>query len=350
MNVSYSLKPSWLDFVAGGKAMSEFEASQDNPMGLWRLKDVVRVGLKLGATGKPEFFAMNMTSGLVLELGVLSEEFGHGFLKRHIAHRALKPGAVFKKELGRRPPLPESPLACPFKCDDPNHEWSLLRREPFAVLKMKNWNWACYANFSPFMEDGHFLWLPVSMRGNTLVLPHLLQQSMTPELLEDSLALSRVCSGQMVFFNGVNAGASANHFHLQAVSILGQLPIEEAALESSDCGHEHLSGYPIETITFGPDKTADDVYSCIDALVKAGKTYNLMAIRRRTYLVPRNPDHEIVAEFPFGTLASMEMAGRFILSDVDNFRDSTWADVVSAFGKIGLSRSEIEAILNGVAP
>jgi len=57
-------------------------------------------------------------------------------------------------------------------------------------------------------------------------------------------------------------------------------------------------------------------------------------------------DHEIESEFPFGLLASMEMAGDLILASEDDFEETDYGRVEAAFRKICLGRDELAGLID----
>ena len=343
MSISVDIAKSWQQFLGEGKAFNTFEVKEDGPDKLWVKGDTVKVGLQLDVTGKPEFYATNLTQNRQLvvtpERPEIENEFG--FKKCFFPHRLLR-GSPPIYELGCQEKEPSSDLSmCNYKCQDPAHRFSLYLQEPFCVLKLSTGRiWALYYNFAPLEEKGHLIWVPATFSGKTFELPHL-PQVMTRELLEDTMILARKSIGFLYYFNALHAGATQHHFHSQLIYVGDELlPIERSTIVAIE-GYSLLDNYPINGQVFGPDASPDQVWHSIDRFQQNGNPFNLIMVRGRIFLVPRNPDHEIVKEFPFGVLASVEIAGRIIISDRKNFDETTYEKVVSAFKSSGLERSEV---------
>lgn len=334
------LSQAWIDYIKAGHTYSDFPAGYDDPEGNWQVGDQVRVGLRLDDAGNPGYFAHNLTQSREIVYKIRNEAIGQDFWKNFNPYRRLKPNSPEKRQPG--PLAAPSPdiFQCGYKCQEPNHPWSLLSRDPIAVLLMPNGYWACYYNFSPFEQEGHFLWLPVEVNGNVIILPHY-PQVMKREFLADGISLFRKSKGLLYFFNSLHAGASQNHFHFQAVSTCGnKFAIEKMKVPAGKTS-SYLTNYHIEGLSFSLYSSVDDIFECIQGLRNAGIPYNLVMVGDTIYLIPRNAQHEIVTEFPYGVLASMEMAGKLIISDKKNYDQTDYPRVVSAFKKISLDRDEI---------
>ena len=169
-------------------------------------------------------------------------------------------------------------------------------------------------NFAPFEEDGHFLWIPIRIRGNTLVLPHF-PQKITKDFLCNGITLFKNSHGLLFFFNSIHAGATVDHFHFQAVSTRGKrFAIQNVKVPTGKTAHI-FNDYPIKGIAFSLSSSDENLFKCIERLNEEEIPHNLIMLDDVAYLIPRNRDHEIVSEFPYGVLASMEMAGKFIIAD-----------------------------------
>ncbi len=340
--MTHNLAKAWNSYLRQGSTFSDFTAGYDDPQGNWKQGDIIRVGLEL-SDNKPRYFARNLTRAADICCSIKNEQIAEGFWKSFNPYRSLRPKPPAKRKAGVLDAPSEAVAECGFKCDDPKHQWSLLSRDPISVLLMPNGYWASYYNFSPFEEKGHFLWFPVRVRGNLLVLPHF-PQRITREFLADGISLFAASEGLLFFFNSLHAGASQNHFHYQAVSIAAQ----EYAIARNQppcAGYAPLENYLMRGIAISIDCPFDTIYGFIRRLETAAVPFNLLMFGKTIYLMPRRAECEIVEEFPYGVLASMEMAGRFILSDMANYRDTDYARVCSALRKISLSESEFHSIL-----
>ena len=345
MRISLDLAELWLYYIAKGKTVNVFDVGYDDPDSRWAKGDLVKVGLQLDGTGHPEFCAENLTQKRLLSVVPEKPEIGHGFKKCFFPHRLLRAEMPGKRRLGRQGE-PSSDIAkCNYQCQNPYHRYSLLVKEPFCVMTLPTGRiWALYYNFAPFEEEGHLLWLPARFSGTALVLPHF-PQIMTKEFLEDVMVLFQGSRGFLYFFNSIHAGATQHHFHYQLIYVGEEiLPIEKAN-SFIDGGYDFLDGYPIKGLIFGCASGPDLIWHCIDRFQQNAIPFNMIMVRDKIFLIPRNPDHEIVEEFQFGVLASVEIAGRLILSDRKNFEEATYEKVENAFKKSGLERSEIVRLI-----
>lgn len=345
MQVSLDLAKVWLYYIAEGKTVNVFDVGYDDPEGRWAKGDLVKVGLRLNEVGSPEFFAENLTQKRPLTVTPEKPEIGQGFRKCFFPHRLLRAEMPKKRDPGRQRE-PSSDIAkCNYYCQNPYHRYSLLVREPFCVMALPSGRiWALYYNFAPFEEEGHLLWMPARFSGTALVLPHF-PQVMTKEFLEDVMVLFQSSRGFLYFFNSIHAGATQHHFHYQLIYVGEEgLPIVKAN-SCAEEGYVFLNGYPIEGLIFGRDDGPDRIYHCIDRFQEKAIPFNMIMVKDKIFLIPRNPDHEIVEEFPFGVLASVEIAGRLILSNRKNFEETIYENVRIAFKKSGLERERIVCLI-----
>jgi hypothetical protein len=341
MIITHNLAEAWNKYISSGNAFSDFTAGYDDPQGNWKQGDTIRVGLEL-SDNKPRYFARNLTSGADIRYNIASEQIAEGFWKSFNPYRCLRPKPLVKRKAGVLDAPSELAAECGFKCDDPKHPWSLLSRDPVNVLLMPGGYWASYYNFSPFEAEGHFLLLPVRVRGNLLVLPHF-PQRLTREFLADGISLFAAGEGLLFLFNSLHAGASQNHFHFQAVAATQKYAITRHQPPSGS--YAPLENYPIRGLAISIECPLDTIYGFIRRLEAASVPFNLVMTGKAIYLMPRKAECEIVEEFPYGVLASIEMAGRLILSDMANYRDTNYEKVCSAFSKISLSESEFHSVL-----
>lgn len=346
MQISLNLAKLWLHFIAEGKTVNVFNVGYDDPNDLWVKGDLVKVGLQLDGAGRPEFYAENLTQDCLLSVTPEKLEIGKGFRKCFFPHRLLRANMPKKRALGRQEE-PSSDIAkCNYYCQDPYHRYSLLVREPFCIMTLPTGRiWALYYNFAPFEEEGHLLWMPAKFSGTALVLPHF-PQVITKDFLEDVMVLFQGSRGFFYLFNSIHAGATQHHFHYQLIYAGEEdWPIEKANISTNE-GYNFLDGYPIEGLIFNCTDELDRIWHCIDCFQQNAIPFNMIMVRDKIFLIPKNPDHEIVEEFPFGVLASAEMAGRLILSDRKNFDETTYEKVKSAFKKSGLEKDKIIRLIN----
>lgn len=346
MQISLDLAKLWIYYIAKGKTSNIFDVGYDEPDGRWARGDHVEVGLQLDEGGHPEFYAKSLTQKCSLSVTPEKIDIGHGFKKCFFPHRLLRASMPEKRNLGRQEGPSTDIAKCNYFCQNPYHNYSLLVREPFCVVTLSTGRiWALYYNFAPFEEEGHLLWVPVRFSGTALVLPHF-PQVMTKEFLEDAMILFQGSKGFFYFFNSIHAGATQHHFHYQLIYAGEEmLPIEKTDSSLKE-GFKFLNGYPIVGLIFEYAGRLDPIWYCVDHFQRKGIPFNLIMVRDHFFLIPRNPDHEIVEEFPFGVLASVELSGRLILSDRKNFDKTTYEKVQSAFKKIGLERNGILQLIS----
>lgn len=262
------------------------------------------------------------------------------FQKQFNRLRKLRPGGQDRKP-GRQDDLPVGVEKCGFYCQDPTNSLSLLVRPLLGRLTSTDslplhFVWNVYPNLAPFEPGGHFLFLPA---GGFPELPHF-PQVFTPFLLEDCMSICRSGADLMVFFNSRHAGATQNHFHLQAVFHSSKLAIQKQDLKPfKETGPvQYLSGYPLNALVY----TLEDEGCCqyleqdVLKLQTKGLPFDLVSLDGKMFLVPRNIDNEIVAEFP-NLLASMEVSGKFIIPERDVFKRTTEERICVALGRIGMS-------------
>jgi hypothetical protein len=268
------------------------------------------------------------------------------FQKQFNRLRKLRPGGQDRKP-GRQEDLQSGVEKCGFYCQEPKNPLSLLVRPLLGTLTSTDslklrFAWNVYPNLAPFEPGGHFLFLP---SGGFPELPHF-PQVFTPFLLEDCMNICRSGADLMVFFNSRHAGATQDHFHLQAVfhsSKSAKLAIEsaiESAIKSPDrsnTGPARLSDYPLNALVY----TLEDKAHCqnleqdLRELQTKDVPFDLIFLAGQMVLVPRDINNEIVAEFP-NLLASMEVSGKFIIPERDVFQRTTEERIRVALGRIAL--------------
>jgi hypothetical protein len=259
--------------------------------------------------------------------------------------RPLRPGAT-RPLPGRQMDLPPDPMACPFGCQDPRKWLSLLGRAPLAQITCEYDAWHAYPNAAPFHPEGHFLWVPAIRNGTTAVLPHR-RQRLTQEALADFVVLARTTSNALLFFNAPHGGASANHLHFQSVVHHDALAIELASRQVR--GSHTLLEYPATALVFENSGSPEKLWPIVDRLQQREVPFNLIAVSGSFYLVPRDPEHEVVEEFPGAVLASMEIAGRVITGDRNIFNDFSADTLARALRKSTLAPAAILEMLSDLS-
>jgi hypothetical protein len=342
INITQDLARAWLQAVTAGNIVNEFEADQDDPAGRWAHGDLVRFGLAW-SDGAITYCARNVRTAQVIEAPVEERAIGAtGFCCQFNGYRALRPGGA-PRRIGRQPEISPAVADCRFFCQDPSRGLSLLSRAPLLQVGLANGRWNAYYNSNPFEKEGHFLLVPALTDGTPGNLPHL-PQLLSRESVEDLVDFFRQSPGTIVFFNSLHAGASVNHLHAQAVFHKHRLPIEEARTAEYK-GFKVLEGYPAQAICFGRNSDLDPIVAAVDRVQRLGIPFNLILLGECILLVPRAAEHEIVAEFPGGVLATMEIAGKIITVDRQVYENIQPADVTSAMNKATLDVRELIDLL-----
>jgi len=338
MRITQDLSAAWNEAVASGSIANEFEAPADDPLERWSKGDRVRFGLAVKGESIA-YDARNLRTGTEIEAAVEERLVDStGFVCQFNGYRALRPGGGAPR-LGRQPDISPTSADCRFYCQDPKKPLSLLKRDPLLQVRLRHCRWNAYYNASPFEKEGHFLWVPIVVDGAATVIPHF-PQALTREFIEDLLLLFRHSTESVVFFNSLHAGASVNHFHAQAVFRKNPLAIEHARTGDYK-GFTILDGYPAEAICFGLDSDVGAIAAAAGRLQAEGVPFNLMMLGERILLVPRNSEHEIVAEFPGGVLATMEIAGKIITVDRSAYDRADMSQIGSAFQKVARSAKQV---------
>jgi hypothetical protein len=338
MKINQDLSDAWMEAVASGSIANEFDASADDSLGRWSMGDRVRFGLAVSGPSIV-YDARNLRTGTRIEAPVDERPVGStGFVCQFNGYRALKPGGGAPR-LGQQPDISPAASACRFYCQDPKKSLSLLKRDPLLQVRLRHGRWNAYYNAIPFEKEGHFLWVPIVVDGAATVIPHF-PQLLTREFVEDLLLLFGQTTEAIVFFNSLHAGASVNHIHAQVVFHKQRLAIEDARTIAYK-GFTILDGYPAEAICFGSDSDISAIAAAVGRLHAEGIPFNLIMLGRRVLLVPRNPEHEIVEEFPGGVLATMEIAGKIITVDRSAYDRTDATQIGSAFQKVTHSAKQV---------
>jgi diadenosine tetraphosphate (Ap4A) HIT family hydrolase len=334
MQVHQDLSAIWRHIVSSGQIRNEFIGASGHR---------IESGLRMSAHG-PEHYAVDVESGTEILVGV-SERLleGSDFILQLNPYRSLKP----KPEtlgLGRQADSSGDVKDCFFACQQPANPLSLLRRDIHIQTRFANYQWVALHNALPIERNGHFLWVPVNTHGAILAFPHWVQVLTLP-LLEDFLQLAASSTDAMMFYNSMHAGGSVNHIHYHSVCRERAMPIESAATASRG-GHVFLSDYPACGLVYPAGTPAEHIWVHVEKLQERAIPINLIHSGQRTFLFARDIEHEVVAEFPKGILAGMELAGRPITTDESFYQHASWAMLQTALRKSTLPEEELLEILN----
>jgi hypothetical protein len=331
----------WEESVRRGEISNRFRAARSDPAGRWREGDWLAFGLRLD-DGVPRYTASNLTTGLAIEAAVEERPLpGTDFVCQFNGYRALRP-RTFPAALGRQPDIPATAAECRFFCADPANPISLRNRRPLYRHKLRQRYWNAYYNAIPFEARGHLLWVP-STPDPAHKLPHL-PQILNSTFVKDLLALAQHAPSWRFSYSSLHAGASVNHFHAQSVLRTGRLAIDSAAVRE-DRGFHVLSGYPAEGFVFDAHDSADLLALTVDRLQARSLPFNLHITHPKAYLFVRNPDHEIVAEFPADVLAATDLSGKVITSSAETYASIDAKRITQAISKTCLDAAGVIPVL-----
>jgi len=333
-----ALYDAWQNAIANNKIVNNFHALHHDVENRWSEGDAIQFGLKNSNQGLT-YYANNISqSKPIVSADCEKIESETGFICQLNGYRALRPGGAHCSP-GRQADISADMTQCRFYCQDTDKPLSLLSREKLIQVQLSNFAWNAYYNALPIEKEGHFLWIPVSLEPSSPAIPHL-PQLITREILEDALELFQNFSETTLFFNSLHAGASVNHLHFQAVYHKDTLPIEIANTIHFN-GYDLLNDYPAQGIVFKTDDDAELIFNSINELYKSDIPFNLIMLEERIVVIPRNIDHEIVAEFPGGMLASMEMSGKLITVDALAYEQINARRIYQALSKATLAPQPI---------
>lgn len=288
------LKTAWLSAVKNGKIVHDFKVNHET----WQF------GLK--QSGKNiSYFAKNLTKKKDISAKILERKIsGTNFHIQFNEFRALRP-VTPPKHLGAHPCVSEKARDCRFSCQDKKNSLSISQRDILESLKLKNYTWNFYSNAFPYDTTGHFLIIPSKKNR----VPHLTQK-FDKKLLTDVLDLFKKTEGLIVIFQSLHAGASVNHFHLQAF-----FHNRKYALESGKVFNNVLDNYPVPAFVYDINKEKNHIAKAITILQAENIPFDIICMNKRVYIFPRNPLHEVVSEFPTGPMGAMEIMGKFVTTD-----------------------------------
>ena len=336
------LDRAWRRSVVDDLHKTRFTAGSDDTD--WKAGDEIVTGLKLNEVGDIVTYAHNETADTAINRDSLEEVIPNtgGISRVFNPYRGLRPGAQKTHAAGPQPKLDCSVQACGFKCQEPDHPWSLLKREPLGVIASSHETWIAVANFAPIEANGSFIIVPTRFESR-VSLPHV-PQIMTRERLADGLDAFNASIGLMWFWNSAHAGATQpGHFHYQAVVTGDRLYPLALQCVPEGGSHAYLHDYPIAGLAFplGAAMDVEVVWSAVSRFQDADIPFNLIMLNQTSYLIPRNAEAEVTADFPYGVWGSLELAGRLILSNAANYQSATTEKVLANFLRIGIARERI---------
>ena len=338
-DLTSQLYEAWNQAVVEGKLINEFEAAADDLEGRWVKGDAIAFGIHR-LSHHNSYYAQNLSQSRTIEGAVEEKQIGSlenpnanfQFTCQFNGYRALRPGGA-PKSLGRQPDISPAPEHCRFSCQNRSDPLSLRRREPLLQRSLTHFTWNAYYNAAPIDPDGHFLWIPEAMHY---------PQALSLEFLTDALHLYRQLDSTLLFFNSLHAGASVNHIHFQSIRYKQPLPVEHWPLTEENKDYALLKDYPARVMVFSqallPHVLFPRVlFGWIDRFQQRKIPFNLMLVGDRAILIPRDIEHEIVAEFPGNGIAALGMCGKIITVNRDAYLSASDLKIKQAFAKMVLA-------------
>ena len=294
--------------------------------------------------------AKNITTGEEIDVRIIKDTIpGTDFTKEFHPIRALRVDVnATISPIGRQPDMPAHSEKCGFYCTDEGNPLSLLRRQPLLEARAEDRLWQFF--HTPFVMEpnGHLICVPDISNAD-----QRREQALTYNDIKDIINIMARSDNAMAFFNAKHAGATVNHIHFQMLHHDSKLAIEKASfahkanVEGVDISLS--KNYPINTIlveSLNPAQLADAVYTLVELLQKKGIPFNVVFIGNKVYIFPRNINAERVSEFRDSGLASMELAGKTILTNRDTYDGVTAQRINSALEKISLSEEEVTGFVD----
>jgi hypothetical protein len=304
--LNVALLTLWRNAVRSGQLKTEFVANHDDDQHRWMTGDLIVLGVTESGAG-PRHYATNLRTGKVINIVVEEKSVPTSdYLCQFNGYRRLQSGA----NLSRQVEVAESALTCGFFCQDANNPSSILRREPLCQIELKHHLFHAYHNLAPIDAMGHFIWIPVRFDKQQLSAPHY-PQKLDAALIEDFFLLRTISSNLLLVFNSLQAGATVNHLHFQAIYRARPLAIEKQ--RATPCGPFHiLNEYPATALMFRGSESIVLVTEQVMRLQEAGVPFNLLSTDEAVFLIPRNSEGEVTAELPSDRLSALDVSGRIV--------------------------------------
>jgi len=298
--ITQKLKSAWADAVKSGKIVHDLKVKDE----LWR------IGLK--QSGKNIInFAENLSKKKPIAAKILERKVkGTNFTIQLNEFRALRPGHE-AYHLGTRPEISAKAKDCRLFCQNKKNSISICNRTPLLQVKQKKYTWNIYNNAFPYQTTGHFLIVP-SVKNRISHWP----QQFDASLMEESLALIAKMPQMIVVFQSLHAGASVNHFHFQAF-----FHDKKYALDFASVKNNILEDYPVPAFVYKLGSGNKHIEKAVLILQQENVPFDLIFLNKQAYIFPRNPDHEVVAEFPNGVIGAMDLIGHIVTTDKDVYKN-----------------------------
>jgi hypothetical protein len=306
------LTATWRKAVQLGQIRNELYASGDDPEGRWKSGDKILFAITHSRHGF-SYAGKNLSTDKVINDAFAEKKVpGTEFHCQLNAYRTLRPEGGGLR-IGKQPERSPSSNECGFFCKNFTNTMSLLRRAPLAQVMLKNHVWNGYYNAAPLEMGGHFIWVPVQLSDGQVTLPHF-PQTLNTAVIEDCFLLHDKSANLVLFFNSLHAGASVNHLHVHTIRLSHPLAIEKQRATLWRRVHV-LEAYPVESFLFEGIQSVDLVSEYVVRLQEIGIPFNLVWIGKRVFLMPRNIEHEVTAEFPFDAFSAIDICGKIVTTD-----------------------------------
>ena len=336
MRLSIDLTGAWHRLVAGGALKNRFTDASGRG---------IEAGVRMGPSG-PESYAIWLDTGAPAceDPGLVRLPSGMEILYNPVAR--LKPHKP-PSAPGRQSDIPAESQACPLACQAPENPLSILRRSSLAEIPCPHRHWRAYPNVAPWEPRGIVIWVPCPDDGTVRTLPHV-PQILTYRDLEDFLSIARSTAGMATFFNSLHGGASANHLHFQGVFCDRKLAAESADRTASG-PYTLLAQYPASGLVFPLDTAPASLWEPLERIQAAGYPFNLIALSTAVFLFVRNPQNEVLREFPGRAFGAINLVGLFITSDAAERRHVSQETIASAYAQLTIGGEALLGLLNQAA-
>lgn len=311
------LKGAWNKILKSEKLVSIIKTKNNGEF---------KFGVKL-YRNKPQYFAYNITLDKPIKAEVKEKKVaGTDFIIQLNEFRALRPGGE-RPHIGRQPDISKLASKCRFFCGNKKNPLSLLNRKVLHQEKGIKYDWNYFYNAFPFMADGHFMLVPTTKKGTLQHLP----QKMTEHLASDLIKVFEKSEGLINIYQSMHAGATVNHFHLHTFFHTRRYAIEKAKVLLNK-----IVEYPADAFVYELNKHNEIIWQAINILQKHKIPFDLVNMKKKVYIFPRHPMHEVVSEFPDGGIGANELMGVFVTTSKTTYKKLTKTKLINALKKTTL--------------
>jgi hypothetical protein len=310
--LTQKLKTVWNRAAKNGLIVHQFEVKKETwEFGLTSNKNQIK------------YFAKNLTKNKGIKAQILERKLvGTNFTIQLNEFRGLRPSNK-PQSIGPQSAPSDKIQDCRFACQNKKNSLSLSTRPILEKIKLKNYTWNFYTNAFPYDTSCPFIIVP-NIKNKLSLVPQIFNS----KLLTDTLSLCEKSKGLIVLFQSLHAGASVNHFHLQAF-----FHNKKYALDAATIKNHILEDYPVPAFVYTIKKENDKIIKAINILQNEKLPFDLISANNKAYIFPRHPLHEIVSEFPHSPLGAMELMGKFVTSDKKIYQKFNIHDLYRSLNK-----------------